>query len=123
MPPRVKSGPDGCYIMEYDVSTDTTHIMKLRFLLKPYGFWRKIGYVLGLVNSKDVLAEIELINPHNNLGNISNIEMYRYKRFLHTEYRGFCRVVAGNGVLRIMVDESVEKGDWYWSVEFVTLFN
>lgn len=123
MPPRVMKSDDGLSIMEYDISTSTTQIAELRFFVRPYGFWKKIGYFLGLVRPGYVLAEIESGISNGKSGNIVYLDMQPFKRVRYTEYKGFGRMVAGNGVLRIIVDKSVERGDWFWSFEFETLFN
>jgi hypothetical protein len=123
VPPRVRKGEDGLSIMEYDVNTSTTHVTELRFSVRPYGFWRKIGYLLGIIKPGNILAEIESGMIEGKPGNISYIDMQRFPKISHTEYKGFGRMVAGNGVLRIIVDESVERGEWFWSFEFETVFN
>lgn len=109
--------------MEYDLSTDTTHVMVFKFFLRPYGFWRKVGYLIGMVRPGDILAEVESGMKNGNPGNIYHIDVQKYVGLRRVEYKGFGRVVPGNGVLRIIVDDSVEDGKWYWSMEFVSLFN
>jgi hypothetical protein len=110
--------------MEYDLMIRYPQSMMLRYELEPFGFWRKLGYRLGLVSPGNVLAEVESgIRAQDGMGEICCIDMHRYPEPGKMVYKGFGRVVSGRAILRIMVDDSVRNGYWIWSFEFSTLDN